>query len=143
MRERSIPFGSGLSAKAKGKRPVRRDSDELLDANKSLPHIPAIQTTHQHEFARASTYAHPERKGVVIRSRFEKGEDGSRTRGTVTAAAIDASKSSGEQDNMILVMGSTGAGKSRFINKLARGNEAREGNSLRSGLLNLHGRWTR
>ena len=145
MKERSLPFGSGLSAKAKGKRPVGRESEELLDANKSLPHIPTIQPTRQYGFARASTYAHPERKDVDTGSQSEKGEEGSRTRtrGTVAAPAIDASKNSDEQDNMILVMGSTGAGKSRFINKLAQGNEAKEGHSLRSGLRNLHERWTK
>jgi len=46
---------------------------------------------------------------------------------------------------MILVMGTTGSGKSYFINRLARRNEVREGHKLRSGyssdLLRLD--WTR
>lgn len=134
MKERSLPFPPALSAKAQGKRPVERKS--RFDSTESLPYAPPVQPL-RNGLTRA-TSAHAEEKDVDLRGRFEKDEvrSRSRTRGaTVEAATLDASKNSGAQDDMILVMGPTGAGKSRFINKLAQRTEAKEGHSLRSGML--------
>lgn len=132
MRGLSSSSAVSLSAKAKGKRPIRSGSVELLDANNSLPHIPATQQ--EPHVVRAASYAHPERNDNETRSHVRKREDRTKTR---TQGSGTAGGATSEEENMILVMGPTGAGKSRFINRLARANKAREGHSLRSGLLIL------
>jgi hypothetical protein len=134
----SLPVGAGLSAKAKGKRPVGRGSEELLKANLSLPHLPATQSAPRNVFARAATYDQPQRTEFDTGRKSKGTEDG--WGGRTRIDAPDAAKHS-DEESMVLVMGSTGSGKSRFINKLAGGDKVREGHSLRSGLLNFPGCW--
>lgn len=129
MEDERSHLRSGLTTRAKGKMPQMSEGQSMLRRPLSpvrfTENSPAYAPESRSSFA-FSTPTHYE----GWQSSNDSLKAGLQDRGRAVAAT--SSNSSKKSENMVLVMGTTGAGKSFFINKLARRNEVNEGHNLRS-----------